>query len=118
MRALRHLLLQFTGLLLKVGDLALQCVTCRLLFRNRRGGWCGGCGLSLRLLLLVQRFDALSQLFGLCARRIKVMRALLHVVRALRVLLLQFAGLPLQIGDLAPQGVTRRLQFRAGGGGY
>ena len=59
----------------------------------------------------------LPKLFGLRARRINVMRALLHVVRALRVLLLQFAGLPLQIGDLAPQGVTRRLQFRDGSGG-
>ena len=61
--------------------------------RSCRAGWGGGCR---------------HRLLRLLARHI--------IVRALRILLLQFAGLALQIGDLAPQGVTRRLQFRDGGG--
>ena len=63
------------------------------------------------------RLRALPKLFGLRARRIKGVRALLHVIRALRILLLQFAGLPLS-RNLAPQRVTRRLRFRDGSGRY
>ena len=63
-----------------------------------------GCGdlLLLRLAKLVQRVDVLSQLAGFGTCRIEI-------VRALRDLLLQ-------IGNLTPQRILRRLLFRDGGG--
>ena len=105
MRTLRDLLLQ-------IGNLTPHCLLRRLLFRDGGGGRTGrgrpcrgGCGdlLLLRLAKLVQRVDVLPQLAGFGVRRIEI-------VRALRDLLLQ-------IGNLTPQCILRRLLFRDGGGG-
>ena len=104
-RALRDLLLQ-------IGNLTPQRILRRLLFRDGGGGRTGrgracrrGCGdlLLLRLAKLVQRVDVLPQLAGFGVRRIEI-------VRTLRDLLLQ-------IGNLTPQCILRRLLFRDGGGG-